>query len=261
MIAHLTVRTRLALLLAFVNLMLFAAAGYAWYAINRLNGQIEHTIREHDAVEQVSNTARRAQLDFKLQVQEWKNTIIRGNDPALYEKHWNAFSEASARVRTGLQSVNNGAKTIGLPSDLADKARSEHEELERRYQMAIRSFDPKDPASTDEVDKLVRGIDRAATESIDVLVNKVQDQGDVLAAATAAAAASEKSTLVIGLAFLAICAALVSIVAGTLTIVAITRRLQKATAVAKEVAAGQPHVTIEAGRNDELGQLLARSRR
>ena len=257
MIGNLTVRTRLALLLAFVNLMLFAAAGYAWYAINRLNAQIEHTIREHDAVEQVSNAARRAQLDFKLQVQEWKNTIIRGNEAALYEKHWNAFSEASARVKTGLQSVNNGAKTIGLPSDLADKARSEHEELERRYQQAIRSFDPKDPASTDEVDKLVRGIDRAATDTIDVLVNKVQDQGDVLASATAAAAASEKSTLVIGLAFLAICAALVSIVAGTLTIVAITRRLQKATAVAKEVAAGNLTVTIEAGRNDELGQLLA----
>ena len=50
MFANLTVRTRLALLLA-VNLMLFLAAGYAWYAITRLNGHISTPSREHRQVE------------------------------------------------------------------------------------------------------------------------------------------------------------------------------------------------------------------
>ena len=55
---RLTVRTRLALLLAFVNLMLVVAAGYAWYAITRLNEQLEHTIKEHHEVERAADLAR-----------------------------------------------------------------------------------------------------------------------------------------------------------------------------------------------------------
>ena len=256
MFANLTVRTRLALLLAFVNLMLFAAAGYAWYAISRLNGHIEHTIKEHHEIEQVAGLADKATLDFKVQVQEWKNTLIRGGEAALYERHWKAFNDRSAAVKKGLAALNTEAKKVGLPGDIADKAIAEHEELDRRWHAAIKNFRPNDPASGDEVDKLVRGIDRAATDNIDAIGNRVQEHGDALAVATAKAAAAEKSALVIGLAFLAICAAVVSIVAGTLTIIAITRRLQKATEVAREVAAGNLTAKIEVGRNDELGQLL-----
>jgi len=256
MFASLTVRTRLALLLAFVNLMLFAAAGYAWYAISRLNGQLEHTIKEYHHVEAAANFARRAQVDFKIQVQEWKNVLIRGNDPALYERHWKAFTDRSQKVKTNLVALNGEAKTIGLPGDIADKAIAEHEELDRRYHAAIKSFDGAKEASADVVDQLVRGIDRAATENIDTLVGRVQEHGDVLAAKTAKGAVSEKQSLVIGLMLLVIVAVAVSMVAGTLTILAITRRLQKATEVAREVAAGNLTAKIEVGRNDELGQLL-----
>jgi methyl-accepting chemotaxis protein len=257
MFANVTVRTRLALLLAFVNLMLFAAAGYAWYAISRLNGHIEHTIKEHHEVELAANLTRKAQVDFKIQVQEWKNTLLRGSDPALYERHWKAFVDRSQKVKAELQALNAEARKVGLPSDIADKAIAEHDELDRRYHAAIKTFKPADPASADDVDKLVRGIDRAATDNIDNLVTRIQEHGDALAATTAKAATSEKGTLVIGLVFLALSAALVSIIAGTLTIIAITRRLQKATEVAREVAAGNLTAQIEVGRNDELGQLLA----
>src|SRR5688572_2406301 len=256
MFASLTVRTRLALLLAFVNLMLFAAAGYAWYAISRLNGQLEHTIKEYHHVEAAANFARKAQVDFKVQVQEWKNVLIRGNDPALYERHWKAFTDRSQQVKANLVALNAEAKTIGLPGEIADKAIAEHEELDRRYHAAIKSFDATKEASADVVDQLVRGIDRAATENIDGLVTRVQEHGDVLATATSKSAVSEKQSLVIGLILLVIVAAAVSMVAGTLTIVTITRRLQKATEVAREVAAGNLTAKIEVGRNDELGQLL-----
>jgi methyl-accepting chemotaxis protein len=256
MFANLTVRTRLALLLAFVNLMLFAAAGYAWYAISRLNGHIEHTIKEHHEVEQVAGLADKARDEFKTQVQEWKNTLIRGNDPALYERHWKAYSDRSQKVKAALVALNGDAKKIGLANDIANKAIAEHEDLDRRYQAAIKSYDGNKESSADVVDQLVRGIDRAATDNLEALVERIEVHGDQLAAATGKAAASEKSALVIGLALLAICAAIVSIVAGTLTIMAITRRLQKATQVAREVAAGNLTAKIDAGRNDELGQLL-----
>ena len=103
--------------------MLFAAAGYAWYAISRMNGQIEHTIKEHHHVEVAANLARKAQVDFKVQVQEWKNVLIRGNDPALYERHWKAFNDRSQKVKAHLVALNAEAKTIGLPGDIATRRR------------------------------------------------------------------------------------------------------------------------------------------
>jgi methyl-accepting chemotaxis protein len=253
---NLSIRTRLALLLAFVNVLLVAAAGYAWYAIARLNDQLEHTIQVQDQIERAADLSRRAQLDFKIQVQEWKNVLIRGEDAELYEKHLRAFNERAAKVKQHLSELGAQAKVIGLPATLADKAIAEHDELDRRYLEALKGHDMKNAASADIIDKVVRGIDRAATDHIDELVKQVQDRGDHLAAETTKAAAAEKKLLVAGLLALALFAGAVSAVVGSLTILAITRRLQRATTFARTIAAGDLTAQVEVGREDELGQLL-----
>ncbi len=256
MFAKLSIRSRLTFLLVFVNVLLVAASGYAWYAISRLNNQLEATIAVQNQVEAASDLSRRAQLEFKVQVQEWKNTLIRGQDAALFEKHHNAFLERSAKVRAHLASLNATAKTVNLPATLADAALAEHEELDRKYAEALKLFRPADLASIHEVDKAVRGIDRAATDRIDGIVKEVQEFGDKIAADTARAADEEKAKLVIGLATLALFSIAVSGVLGTIIIASIGRRLVRASEVARIVASGNLASNIEAGRPDEIGQLL-----
>ena len=254
--ANLSIRSRLTFLLVFVNALLLAAAGFAWYAIERLNGQLESTIATQNQIEAASDLSRRAQLEFKVQVQEWKNILLRGGDPQLYDKHTKAFKERSEKVRSHLVSLNGLAKGMSLAPTIADKALAEHEELDKKYAEALKTFRANDAASAAEVDKLVRGIDRGATEHIDEIVKTVQEHGDKLAESTSKAVVSEKRYLVTGLAILALLAIVVSAAIGALIILAITRRLKRASDVARNVADGNLDAAIESGRNDELGQLL-----
>lgn len=94
---RLTIRTRLAALLIFANVLVVAAAGYAWYAIARLNSQLTQTIKIQDPIERAADLSRRAQLGFKVQVQEWKNILIRGQEQELFQRHLKSF-EALGKV-------------------------------------------------------------------------------------------------------------------------------------------------------------------
>ena len=57
-IGNLSIRARLSILLVFVNVLPIAASGYAWYAISRLNNQLEATIAVQNQVEAASDLSR-----------------------------------------------------------------------------------------------------------------------------------------------------------------------------------------------------------
>jgi methyl-accepting chemotaxis protein-1 (serine sensor receptor) len=256
--ANLSVRARLASLLIFVNVLLLASAGYAWYAISRLNGQLDHTIKEHNDVE----AAHPARAPRAARLQD-PGPGVEGHDHPRQRARRSTTSTGRRsttgppKVKTELAGPQRRRQgRSACPADIADKSIAEHEELNRRYQTAIRSFDGKNEASTDLVDQLVRGIDRAATDNIDA--RRGEDRGarrlarrqDCRDRRLRAPHAHHRPHV------LALFAVVVSAVAGTLTVVSITRRLQRATEVAREVAAGNLTADIEPGRNDELGQLL-----
>jgi methyl-accepting chemotaxis protein len=54
-------------------------------------------------------------IEFKVQVQEWKNVLLRGNDDAKREKYWNSFQKQHAKVQT------LGQKVIDLTSQADTK--------------------------------------------------------------------------------------------------------------------------------------------
>jgi methyl-accepting chemotaxis protein len=255
-IQRLSVRARLAILLVFVNGLLAVAAGYSWYAITRLGSQLQGAIDQQNLVATASDAARLAQLDFKKQVQEWKDTLLRGSEPELLQKHQRGFDERSVAVKKSLVALKTMLGDMGLPPELAQSALDEHAALEAKYAEARKGLDPARPASAFDVDKSIRGIDRAATDHIDEIVKKVQERGDAVQAEALNNVDQERKYLLAALAALAVFTVVVSTAWGVVTVVGIVRRLARASEAARVVASGDLTQEIDVGRDDELGRVL-----
>ena len=52
-----------------------------------------------------SNLVDQSNLEFKSQVQEWKNVLLRGKDPEALAKYWAQFEEKETRVNQLLQQL------------------------------------------------------------------------------------------------------------------------------------------------------------
>ena len=79
-------------------LVLAASAAGLW-GIQRLTqaiGVYEHTLQDVIAQER---TVADLQLHFKVQVQEWKNVLLRGEDEAARNKYWAAFAKEEQAVK------------------------------------------------------------------------------------------------------------------------------------------------------------------
>jgi methyl-accepting chemotaxis protein len=187
---------------------------------------------------------------FKTQVQEWKNTLLRGKDETQRLKYWQAFQESEREVT---QQAAKLAASLpgGKERELLEQFSRSHEQMGLDYRKGYEEFVAAglDPAAGDQA---VKGKDRAPSE----LLVKVREQ---IVATTEksvgeASASSRRATLLSLIAMVLGSAA--AIVAGIVVSRSIVRPLDRAVAVAKTVAAGDLRTQIEVTSNDETGQLL-----
>jgi methyl-accepting chemotaxis protein-1 (serine sensor receptor) len=103
------------------------------------------------------DTARNAQVQFKIQVQEWKNTLLRGAQGQI-DKYKAAFVSQSQKTQQ-LEKLSAMLPQLGMDNAQVEQTRKLHAELEAHYLSALQQYDLSDPTSAQRVDKLVTGID------------------------------------------------------------------------------------------------------
>jgi len=194
--------------------------------------------------------ARRMQVAFKKQVQEWKDILLRGRDPRDRATHVAAFREQERAVRA-LQAKLRERVADPDAAVLLERFGAAHRTMGVRYDAALAAFtaaDGRDPALAD---RMVRGQDRAPTDVIDSLVGRLERQVAASARAQRAAVARERRAVAV-LTALFFAALLVLLVRLTRAVVGPLTRLRDA---ARRVAAGDLRHPIDHHSRDEVGAL------
>src|SRR3954468_12385808 len=253
---NLSVRARLAGLIVFVNVLLVATAGYSWFAIVTMNNRMDAGFAEEARISLVSDQSRQVQVHFKIQVQEWKDLLLRGSEPEAHEKHARNFAERRDLVDRELAKLATMAAELGMSRKPFDDLLTEHADLHSRYAEAFKSNERGDAANGFVVDRKVRGMDRTMTERLDALVNDVNKVSELRSKEVERAADEERFRLLNGLIVLVAFTVVVSVSAGWLVIRVIGRRLEQATTIARTVAKGDLSTKIAAESGDELGKLI-----
>jgi methyl-accepting chemotaxis protein len=109
-----------------------------------------------------------ANIEFKSQVQEWNNLLIRGHDTKEYQNYLAGFHKQEKLVQERLEKVKASMQALALDGKSMDDLAKQHRELGARYMEALKtSWDANYDGSYLVVDKQIRGIDRKLSEDID----------------------------------------------------------------------------------------------
>jgi len=251
-----SVKGKLVLLLGVVITALLGSQIYNGFALARAGDRLAASMKDGNAIEEAVDTSRKAQVEFKIHVQEWKDILIRGGDANDYDQYTRAFDQSSAHVVEDLRKLEPVMKSIGMGTEGVAKSISEIEGLDRRYKEALAHYDRTDPQRAQLVDRLVRGADRGPTQHIDELVKSIREHGTRMEEALSAAAVTERNAMITALVIIAALAVTAAVLLGLFIIRSIARPLEAATGLAQRVAGGDLTTAIQADSNDETGRLV-----
>ncbi|TRX76322.1 methyl-accepting chemotaxis protein [Pseudomonas mangiferae] len=202
---------------------------------------------------EMSRQLDQANYDFKLQVQEWKDVLLRGKNPQNLDKYWTQFEAQEAKVQATLGKLADLAGHDGdgtLRQQIA-QLRDEHRALGEAYRKGRAAFlaAGADPVAGDVA---VQGIDRATSGQMSALVDQLharsQEQSERI---------SERAgrTIVTGLAVILVSSLLI----GLASLWLVNRRLilpiRGLIDHISRLSQGDFDRRVDTSRRDELGSL------
>ena len=190
--------------------------------------------------------ARTAQVHFQEQVHEWKDVLIRGTEPEMYAKHERAMEERSRAMDRNLDQARERMRALNLPTAPVDNLLRVHGDLDRRYHEALTKLDTTKVESGYAVDKMIRGMDRPANDSIDTLADQTEQQ-TVEAVQQQLKDADAVVTRVRELSMATVLVALIiCVVMAWVTVRSVTRELSRAVEVARSLSAASGDISSAA---------------
>ncbi|MEG5263422.1 methyl-accepting chemotaxis protein [Pseudomonas sp. JDS28PS106] len=192
-----------------------------------------------------------ANLQFKVQVQEWKNVLLRGKFPADRDRYWAQFEAQERNVQDALTRLSSLGGLEPTLKAQVEKLKQEHRDLGSAYRKGRDAFIASG-ADAGAGDEAVKGVDRQASEQMAVLVEQLHKSS---ATQSVAISAEADRTIVIGALVMLISA----LVVGLLTLWMVNRNVIAPITVlidyVAKLAEGKFGARVDITRRDELGRL------
>jgi methyl-accepting chemotaxis protein len=207
------------------------------------NALLDSEVREMDA-------ARVVQVNFKKQVQEWKDILLRGHSPEDLARYTAQFHQEELNVQTGATALENRLEDAAA-RDLVQQFLNAHQNLGQKYQAAYEAY-LAGKADFKAADRLVRGQDRAPTDLFDAVVARLDDR---LKRSVAEQQRKVRQSLIVAL---GVCGGLFLFVSGfgIVTVRSIVGRLARLRSVSDLLArADVQGLVIDISGNDEIGEF------
>ena len=165
-------RTNLLPAAAVVSLLVLLLGAAGLFTLSLTHSRAAAALERQTRLDEVRTTALETQVNFKTQVQEWKNVLLRGYKPEDYARYVASFEQREAAVQAGLASMKPQLAVLNFTDTDIDALTALHRALGADYRAALASWRRDDPAGAFAVDAAVRGRDRQLGEDIDTLATK-----------------------------------------------------------------------------------------
>ncbi|MFP6848336.1 MAG: methyl-accepting chemotaxis protein [Pseudomonas sp.] len=190
-------------------------------------------------------------LNFKTQVQEWKNVLLRGSDPAQLDKYWGQFEAQERKVQDNLAQLGKLLAENPALKNKIDTLRNEHQSLGSNYRKGRDAFLAAG-ADAKAGDKAVSGIDRNTAQQLEELANHLHEQG--LQQATQINATAER-TIALGTLLMLGAAAVIGIFSLWLINRNLINPIRELIEHITQLSHGNFGQHVASTRQDELGNL------
>jgi methyl-accepting chemotaxis protein len=190
------------------------------------------------------------QVNFKKQVQAWKDILLRGKDDAALAKYEAEFHSLAVQVQSDSAALGSQVSDAQVRAGL-ESFQQQHQLLNSQYESALAGYRvSRDFALADAA---VKGKDRPPTNTLDQVVGQLTELAASVPAAEAAQLHREQGVLIAVLALMWLALGAWSVVFAR----SLGMRLDKCVGFVRVIAGGDlTAVAPEQGSTDELGALV-----
>ncbi|WP_213880234.1 methyl-accepting chemotaxis protein [Pseudomonas sp. dw_358] len=244
-------RSLKAQILSLIGASLLAILLIALCCFNFLSNNVRDYRELIDGPLRTSQLIDQANLQFKIQVQEWKDVLLRGKVPADRDKYWGQFEERYRQVQDILGQLATQADIDPALKQQIAALRDAHKTLEAEYSRGRDAFVAAggDPAAGDQA---VKGVDRAVSAGMSELVAHVRKASDDRSALISASA---ERTVWAGLLVVLVSGVLIGLLSLWLVSKRLVQPITDLIAYVADLSRGRLQERVASTRQDELGQL------
>ncbi|RMW25710.1 Methyl-accepting chemotaxis protein, partial [Pseudomonas savastanoi pv. glycinea] len=218
---------------------------------NFLSGNVQSYRSLLEGPVRASQLVDEANLQFKVQVQEWKNVLLRGKASADRDKFWGQFEEQERKVQSTLGLLAEMEGTDQSLKSQVQALQQAHRTLGTAYRTGRDAFIAAgNDASAG--DAAVKGVDRPTSEQMASLVDQLHKSSD---AQSVAISQQADRTILTGAVVMLVSALFVGLLALWIVNRNLVAPIRMLIEYVAQLSEGKFAARVDVTRQDELGRL------